>query len=74
MLTFKSARIRVLAAVLLAAGFLLAAHGQTSGSITPAPADSSAHPPYGIAAKRPLVAGACKDAHGARLPMRSMRP
>ncbi len=31
------------------------------GIITPAPADPSAHPPYGIGLKRPLIAAACKD-------------
>ena len=38
---------------------LVMLHAQT-GTVTPAPPDPSAHPPYGIAAKRPLVAGACK--------------
>jgi len=35
-------------------------HAQTSGTITPASADPTARPPYGIAVKRPLVAVACK--------------
>jgi len=48
---------------LLAIAFIATAitfsHAQ-GGKTTPPPPDPSAHPPYGIAAKRPLVAGACK--------------
>ncbi len=33
---------------------------QTAGTITSAPADPTAKPPYGIDVKRPLVAAACK--------------
>ena len=51
---------KLLAIAMLAAGFFLAAHGQKSGSTTPASPDPSAHPPYGIDVMRPLVAGACK--------------
>src|SRR5579863_4297529 len=35
-------------------------HSQAPGTITPAPPDPTAHPPYGISAKRPLLAAACK--------------
>jgi TRAP-type uncharacterized transport system substrate-binding protein len=33
---------------------------EVSGTITPAPPDPTARPPYGIAVNRPLMAGACK--------------
>jgi uncharacterized protein len=36
------------------------ASSPTASKITPAPPDPTARPPYGIAAKRPLLAAACK--------------
>lgn len=52
-------------AFLLGAAMLLvpassSARAQAPGTLTPAPPDPSAHPPYGIAVHRPLVAAACK--------------
>src|SRR6185437_7375534 len=44
--------------VLIGAGIFV--YAQTPGTITPAPPDPTAHPPYGIQVKRPLVAAACK--------------
>ena len=44
--------------VLAIAGILL--HAQAGGTITPAPPNATARPPYGIEVKRPLVAAACK--------------
>jgi hypothetical protein len=50
-------RKTILAICLIPAVFICA---QAPGTITPAPPDPTAHPPYGITAKRPLLAAACK--------------
>lgn len=58
---FKPVWISTFAVLLLGvAAFILAARAQSSGTITPAPPDPTAHAPYGISVKRPLLAAACK--------------
>ena len=58
---FKFLRAYLTAVLLLCvAPAFIVARAQTPGTITPAPPDPTAHPPFGIAVNRPLVAGACK--------------
>jgi TRAP transporter TAXI family solute receptor len=63
MRSLKSGLIRLshfIALLIFAAAEFCAVGAQSPGTITPAPPDPTARPPYGIEAKRPLLAAACK--------------